>query len=338
MRLVDLHCNWLLQYAGESTLFGPDVADFASPRRRRLDGYLQGVSVAVLVCARSPADWAAQSDRGQALGTLITRYEAEFAGRLLFGPDDFDRRDESLRRGGLCYGVLGLGGVDQIVREPADAGLLEGLFERGVRVFQLVNGSGGLVNGSGGPLAGARDEDRGLSSLGRECLARLAALAPQASGPRPILDLAGMSPVAIRETLGWISEHSDRVDRLPVMYGRATPGDRFLGDSESLTALRAVGGVVGIAPPSLESGADALKSAIDRVAQTPFLGQSGCRGIAVGADLFGAESVPPGLANVARVLNWLTKTFDRETALELAQGAGSRILRRGGGGTGSDRT
>ncbi len=329
MRLVDLHCNWLLQYAGESTLFEPDGEyALAVARRGRLDGYLQSVATAVLVCARSSADWAARGDRWHALGSLITRYEAEFAGRLLIGQDDIPRHAESLRMGGLCYGILAIGGLDQLVREPADPDALARVFDRGVRVFQLVQSPGG-------PLAGSAEsrDDRGLTALGRDCLSRLAELAQGASGPRAIVDLAGMSAIATAETLDWLSADTNRIDRLPVIWSRGGLGDPGLANHDNLARLSSIGGVIGLSPglPNHDSP-DALKTAIESIAAIPFQGQTGYEGIALGADLLGVEQTLPGLENTQQVATWLGKTFDRATAKMLGQGAGLRVLLRAAGG------
>ncbi len=50
MRLIDLHCDWLLQYAAESTIFDPALYLDIPGRLDRVEGYLGAVSAAVLVC------------------------------------------------------------------------------------------------------------------------------------------------------------------------------------------------------------------------------------------------------------------------------------------------
>lgn len=324
MRLVDLHCNWLLQYAGETTFLEPS-SPVAAARLARLEGYLQSVAVTVLVCA--PTDRAAHADRWQALGTMITRYEAEFAGRLLIEPDDLARHDESLRQGGLCFGVLGVGGLDRLVREAGDLDALARVFDRGVRVFQLVKGPGGSLAGSSEP-----GDDRGLCPLGRDCLARLAGLAVGHAGPRAIIDLSGMSSNATSQTLDWLNEDPNRAQRLPVIWGRGGLSDLGIAMPDNLLRLRAIGGVIGLSPglPHHESP-EALKRAIETIAEVPFLGQPGYQGIAVGADLFGLEQTLPGLENAPRIASWLAKNFDREAALELGRGAGMGVLLRAAG-------
>ena len=55
-RLIDVHCNWLRQYASEITTFGP-VANALSPERfKQLAGYMTATSAAVLCWrTRQPA-------------------------------------------------------------------------------------------------------------------------------------------------------------------------------------------------------------------------------------------------------------------------------------------
>src|SRR5436305_9674385 len=131
-RLIDLHTDWLLQYAPETTTFGPGLYEEVARRLGQADGYLQGTSAAVLSCYRRAEDWARQADPWAALGQLIARLEAEFPGRLLIGPDDLARCLDD--RDGLCWGVIGIEGFDALVRAPADLARLPGLFARGVRL------------------------------------------------------------------------------------------------------------------------------------------------------------------------------------------------------------
>ena len=103
MRLIDLHCNWLWQYATETTLFDPAVYPEVAGRLKQLDGYLLGTAATVLSCSRKPEDWAREADPWHSLGELITRYEAEFTGRLLIGPDDVGAGAPSRRT--VCAGA-----------------------------------------------------------------------------------------------------------------------------------------------------------------------------------------------------------------------------------------
>ena len=91
VRLIDLHCNWLRQYARETTTFDPAAHAAIPERLAQLTGYMTATSAAVLASARTAADWEAQPDPWRSLGELIARNEAEFSGRLLIGPADFTR-------------------------------------------------------------------------------------------------------------------------------------------------------------------------------------------------------------------------------------------------------
>ena len=133
MRLIDLHVDWLLQYAGETTVFDPACYAGVNERLGQIQGYLQDTSAAVLACYRRADDWARHlANPWAALDELITRAEAEFPGRLLVGPDDLARWNAE--PDGLCWGILGVEGFDPLIRAPDDLGHLAGLFERGVRV------------------------------------------------------------------------------------------------------------------------------------------------------------------------------------------------------------
>ncbi len=151
-------------------------------RLGRLAGYLQGTSLAVLACTRKPEDWERQGDRWASLAAMLAAYEAEFAGRLLIAPDDVARwRAEPAD--GLCWGTLGVTDFDSLVREPADLDRLPGLFERGVRVFQIA------ASARPSALAGTDNigDDRGLTDLGRALLARFGELSDR-SRPGSIAD------------------------------------------------------------------------------------------------------------------------------------------------------
>src|SRR6185312_2015728 len=111
MRLVDLHCDWLRQYATETTLSDGSLYPEVPARVGRFDGYLLGTSLAVLVCARKPNDWSRQSDSWHSLGLMIARYEAEFTGRIIRDVGDVARWRSS-PRDGLCWGVIGVAGFD----------------------------------------------------------------------------------------------------------------------------------------------------------------------------------------------------------------------------------
>ncbi|MGC8643997.1 MAG: membrane dipeptidase, partial [Isosphaeraceae bacterium] len=61
MRLIDLHCNWAIQYARESTWYDPARYSDIPGKVSQADGYLSAVSAAVVVCGRRADDWAAQA-------------------------------------------------------------------------------------------------------------------------------------------------------------------------------------------------------------------------------------------------------------------------------------
>ena len=111
MRLIDLHCNWALQYARESSQYDPQSYADIPDRLGQLDGYLMGTRAAVLACGRRAGDWADQPQPWQALGEMLARYEAEFPGRLIHGPEDVERM-HSEPADGLCWGVLAVEGFD----------------------------------------------------------------------------------------------------------------------------------------------------------------------------------------------------------------------------------
>src|SRR4051794_17599820 len=129
MRLIDLHTDWLLQYATETTVFDPALYERARGRVGQSEGYLQGTWAAVVSCYRSADDWATRRDPWDALGALLARVEAEFPGRLLIGPEDVARWLDD--PGGLCWALIGVEGFDALVRGPDDLDRLPGLFERG---------------------------------------------------------------------------------------------------------------------------------------------------------------------------------------------------------------
>ena len=119
MRLIDLHCNWALQYTDETSQYPASLYRDVGTRLGQVDGYLTGTGVTVLTCGRRAADWAKQPDAWTTIAEMITRYEAEFSGRLLIRPDDILRRDAEPAEA-ICWGVLGIEGFDFLVRTPDD--------------------------------------------------------------------------------------------------------------------------------------------------------------------------------------------------------------------------
>src|SRR4051794_36143530 len=90
-RLIDLQIPWLWQYAPETELFDPALSASIPPRLGQVDGYMQTAWAAVLAIGPSPGDGSRRPDPWADLGEQLTRVEAEFAGRLLIGPDDHAR-------------------------------------------------------------------------------------------------------------------------------------------------------------------------------------------------------------------------------------------------------
>ncbi len=328
MRLVDLHTEWLWQYAPETTLFDPALSARMAARLGQAEGYLQGTWAAVLSCSRTAGDWACQADPWAALGTLIARIEAEFPGRLLIGPADVARWLDD--PDGLCWGLIGIAGFDALVRGPEDLDRLAGLYERGVRLYQPVQGPSSVLAGSS-----AAGDDRGLTDLGRAFLQTLVDLGPV--GPRPLLDLAHLGPKAAAEVLTWLEADAGRPRRVLPVYshgalgpeGDATPCPLAL---DSLARLRALGGVIGFsAGPPYHATAEGLKGWIETAAAIPFQGRPGFEGLAVGTNFLGVDQTLPGLGHVAEVVAWLSSTFGPAEASALIQGNGRGLFVRARG-------
>jgi membrane dipeptidase len=332
MRLVDLQCDWLRQYATETTVYEGGLYPEVPGRVGRLDGYMLGTSLAVLVCARKADDWSRQPDAWRSLGLMIARYEAEFAGRIIRDAGDVARWRSS-PRDGLCWGVIGVAGFDFLVRKADDLDRLPALFERGVRVFQPVATSEGILGGSTDP-----GDDRGLTELGRAFLARLAELAGgDDAGPRPVLDLAGMNARSMDDALRQLDDEPTLGAKMLVALSHGTVGYRDLldgssPDSRNLAVLRSRGGVIGLTPglAGCET-VEELKHLVDGIATLPCEGRSGYEGIAIGSHLLGLENAASGLASARDLTRSLGRAFDRETAMAIASGNAGRLLLRSAG-------
>lgn len=324
-RLIDLHVDWLLQYAPETTLFDATLYGGVRARLGQVEGYLGATGAAILSCYRRAEDWARHEDPWRALGELLTRYEAEFPGRLLMGAEDLERwrRDPE----GLTWGVLGVEGFDALVRSTADLDRLPALFERGVRLFQPAYTADGLLAGSATP-----GDDRGLTDLGGAFLATLAGLAAGEGGPRPIVDLAHLNPAALADVLAWFEEDADRVRHLIPVYSHGMLRDaahespRAL-TTESLRRLRGLGGYLGLTP-AFHDDADSFAAAIEAAAGVPFLGRAGFEGIAIGTDFLGIDRNPSGLGTAPEVVAWLAHRFPPDVARALIRDNGERLLER----------
>ena len=218
-------------------------------------------------------------------------------------------------------------GFDFLIREPADLARLSGLFERGVRLFQLVDSGANL-------LAGSADsgDDRGLTDLGKAFLASLAEIAAENAGPRSIIDLAGLNPRAMADVLEGLESAADRPRApLPVYSHGAASHAGFDGPRalslDNLTRLRALGGVIGLSPgrPYFQTS-DELRASIEVIAAVPCQGRAGYEGIAFGTDFVGIEQTVPGLDDVSKLCRWISRTFDRECGASLIDGSGRRLI------------
>jgi len=272
------------------------------------------------------------------LGDMLARYEAEFAGRLLFGPEDLARFG-SEPADGLCWGMLGVVGLDFLVRDAADLVRLAGAFDRGVRVFQLVEGPDNLLGGS----AGAGDE-RSLSELGLAVLNGLLEIAPPVghTGARPVVDVAGINAIALAEVLDWFEIDPARAERLVLLSscgplgGLAPERTGIMGRTaaahENLRRFRDLGGVIGVSPgPPAVASAEALRETIEAIASIPFLGRPGYDGIGVGTNFLRLSALLPELRDVARLTGWLVRTFGAEAGRDLGERTAFRLLARAAG-------
>jgi membrane dipeptidase len=325
MRLIDLHTDWLLQYAPETTVFDPALYPRVAARLGQAEGYLQGTWAAILSCYRSADDWASRPDPWAALGDLLARIEAEFPGRLLIGPADLARWLDDPE--GLCWGLIGIEGFDALVRVAGDLDRLPRLFERGVRLFQPVYGPANVLAGSS-----AVGDDRGLTDLGRAFLDALADLA--GDGPRPLLDLAHLNPGSAADVLSWLEADDGRGRWVLPVYSHGAPSHEGFATPRALSLdnlrrLRALGGVIGFSVgPPFYSTAESLKASIEAAAAIPFQGTPGFEGLAIGTDFLGVDRTLPGLGHVADVVAWLSRTFGPAEAAALIQGNARSLLTR----------
>jgi membrane dipeptidase len=328
VRLIDVHCNWLRQYAPEITTFGPSANGVSPERLKPLGGYMTATAAAVLGCGYAPAEWARHSDPWRSLGELIARYEAEFCGRLLIGPTDLNRWRSELADG-LTWGTLGVSGLDYLVRDGADLIRLAELFKRGVRVFQLVENANNQLAGSADP-----GDERGLTELGRACVSQIARLALDDSHEGiPIVDLTHLNPLSMGQVIELV-EDAARKAALLLMYSHGAvahpsfDGPRAI-DIPNLAQLRALGGLIGLTPGlPFHQNSDELKSSIDQVAAIPFEGRLGYEGIAIGSDFLGPDldGTLPGLDDAQAIVEWVTRTFDDNTAALLLEANARRLL------------
>lgn len=327
MPLIDLHVDWPLQYANESTEFDPALYPGVSGRVGQAAGYLQTTRAAIVSCFRRAEDWAKQPDAWASLGSLIARVEAEFSGRLFIGPDDFARWLDDPE--GLTWGVIGVEGFDALVRSPDDFGRLPRLFERGVRLFQPTYGPTGVLGGSSAP-----GDDRGLTDLGRAFLNAVGSFCTGGSAPRPMLDLAHSNPVAASEILDWFEADDSRPERvIPVYSHGATARPDYdhprAITRDNLTRLRALGGVIGLGvSPPFYASPDQIRADVESIAAIPFSGRTGVEGIGLGTDFLGVNETLPGLGNAPEVVAWAEANFDPATAASLLIGSARALIAR----------
>src|SRR5262249_57863387 len=90
-RLIDLRCDRLDQYAGETNLRHVRPAHAIEQRLARLDGYLSTVAASVLSCRCARGDLSQTDENWRSLAHLIAGDESEFAGRPLSGRGDGKR-------------------------------------------------------------------------------------------------------------------------------------------------------------------------------------------------------------------------------------------------------
>ena len=326
-RLIDLHTDWLLQYAPETDLYSPQTATIVAGSIPQAEGYLGATSAAVVALYREAEDWESRPDPWAALAALMARVEAEFSGRLLIGPEDWHRWEDDPH--GLTWAVMGVEGFDFLIRNPQDLGRLGGLFARGVRIFQPIYGPATALGGSS-----SLGDDRGLTALGRAFLESVSELSSSERGPRPALDLAHMNPATRSDVLDWFEADPARPMRAVPIYSHG--GLEHEGfDSpralrrEDLVRLRALGGTVGfgVTPPFYQSQ-DAIRSGIETAMAIPFLGRAGAEGIAIGTDFLGVQRTLPGLGSAPDVVAWAAKTFSPPEAEAILRGNGRALFGR----------
>ena len=326
-QLIDLHVDWLLQYVPETSLYDPAHYPGVKSRLGQTAGYLQTTRAAILSCFRDHADWASRPDPWRALHDLIARAEAEFSGRLLIGPDDFDRWEDD--KDGFTWGLIGVEGFDSLIRTAADLPHLPSLFKRGVRLFQPVYTAESLLGGSSVP-----GDERRLTPLGLEFLATLLTVVATPTSPRPLLDLAHLNPATSSDVLDWLEADPTRAERVLPIYSHGAPVHsgftlaRAL-PMDHLRRLRALGGFVGISisPPFFEAPAQ-IRSTIEAVAALPFQGEPGFTGIGIGTDFLGVDRTFPELKNAGMVVDWCIAQFTKPDANALLHDNARRLIAR----------
>ncbi len=281
------------------------------------------------------------------------------------GPEDV-KRWLAEPAGRLCWGTLGVAGFDFLVREPADLDRLPPLFERGVRVFQLVKGAASALAGS----AEAGD-DRGLTELGRSFLELLAGLGashpdraresregepsgePASHGARteprppdttharlgctPIVDLAGLNHAAMTDVLEWAQKNAAQPARILLAYSHGATSRHGCDSPRAITIdqvniLRTICGVIGLTPShAYYESPDQFRADIEAVAEIPYEGRPGYEGISIGTDFLAGDEPLAELRDVDRLIRWVTKHFSEIQATSLIATNGRRLLLRAAG-------
>jgi membrane dipeptidase len=223
--------------------------------------------------------------------------------------------------------MLQVSGLDYLVRDQADLMRLPGLLKRGVRVIQLVETANSRLAGSAEP-----GDDRGLTELGRSCLSQIAALSANDPGcGRPIIDVAHLNARSMSDVIEAVEVAAPQ-RRVLLMYSHgavAHPGfdGRRAIDLPNLARLRALGGLIGLTPgPPFYQSPEEVRSAIEQVATIPFEGRVGYEGIAIGCDFLELDVTLPELGNAQKIVEWLSRTFDRESAELLLEANARRFL------------
>lgn len=255
-RMIDVRIDWLVQYAPETTLFGPESVAIAGRDLPRIEGYLGATSAAFIALGHPPKTWAILPDPWGSIDGLLTRTAAEFSGRMLQGTEDLKRWKDDPQ--GLTWAVVELAGLSALVRSTDDLNRLPVLFERGVRVFQ----------------PGAISSERVPPLI--EVLSNL-------SGGRASLDLAGLSPDGLQVALDWYDADPGRVRRLP-------PIRSFGGIDDVARRVRDLGGLVGLGVSSRAfESAESLRLAVEELGDRVALATDIFGG---GSGLSGLETVP----------------------------------------------
>ncbi len=249
-RLIDLHVDWLLQYAPDSTAFDPRVIPGSrpAPAGRRLPADHPGGGHLVLPERRRVGEPPRPLGRAD-------RTDRPDRGRVLRPPPDRPRR---LRPLGRRQGRDDLGRHrDRRVRRRRSGRPPTCPASR--PSSSAASGSSSRSTPRPAPSAGssAPGDDRGLLPLGREFLDALLAAVPERAAqpegpPRP----RPPQPARVRRSPRLVRGRPRRVDRLIPIYSHGTPvHDGFATPRalpiDHLRRLRALGGFVGISvsPP-----------------------------------------------------------------------------------------